>query len=613
MLRHTIFTLFLAFTASVFADALPQPKVHLTFNDDSIVNLGTTTLTGVTFYDQQGDQPVYVSTGLGDMKAIKFDGTNYIDTTTSTTAFNIEGAKAKTVLAFIKSDMTGNYCLWQVGNRSNYQDFTIKVDGPNALNGQHWTGDYNTTAPVATTADWALVALTYDGTTSRIYYNGLETGSKTVALNTGTGNLQIAYWNDLANSYRGGIAEFQIYDSALTSAQLQEIMRPYGGKSASFSADQYVIGVNGTDGWVASNAKMMVTAQRVSGCAATNLAAATNVNGQSGDDYTGVLWGEAFTVADDSKLITIEICGGHFNAPTVEKGAGNIQSFAGIAGFVLYDVTAGKFLLDTYRSSSSNKTTAETQTVSLTGLAGHTVVPTLVDFATGAYGMVALKSLNVPVGTTDGNLWQQSSVTKSWSFDSEEEFKANWFEVDKNGNRLDSIKNFRLGAHTACAYYVGSNFMTSNYPGGGWDASMVILRSETFKVTGDVIEFLIDGGAASANPVGQEVEFQLWVDSDGDETFEKVFSTNRSASTNDFEYQIWDVSEYKEANAYFQIYDNRNANWAWVGLDNIQMISFDYVPEPATWALLALGVLLFKASPFRGGGPKGRRGHVEAV
>ena len=612
MFHRIVSILFLTLICSAFV-AAQEPKVHITFNDDSIVNLGTATVSGLSFYDQEGDAPVYVETGIGDIKAIKLDGTNYVSTDTSTTAFNIEGAKPKTVMAIIKSDQTGNYSLWTVGNTADYQDFTIKVNGADILMGQHWNGDYNTTAPYPTTYDWALVALTYDGTTSHIYYNGIETGSNTVALNTGTGNLRVGYWNALGNSYRGGIAEFQIYDTALSASDLKAMTRDYGGMTLTFKNTQELIGVNGgADGWIASNGKQMFTGNRSGseGSVATNLNRSSNVYNQSNDTFTGVLWGEAFKVADDTKSISIQISGGgllnsdgtaaHFVAPTTETGTTNVQSLANVAGFILYDVDQGKFLLDTYRCSSKdqNGTAIETQTISLEGLAGHTLVPTVVDFATTSWGMTALKNVFLPLGTAEANTWLATSVTGSWTFDTQEEFESKWFEVDASGNRLDTITNFRLGAPGTCNGYVGSNFMTAN--GSSWDTTTGTLRSEPFKINGDVIEFLIDGGAAALN-TGNNVEFQLWVDQEGNDTYEKIFTANRSTSDNAFEFQLWNVSDLKGMNAYFQVYDNRNTNWGWVGLDNIQMISFHYVPEPATWLLLlgglfGLGVVRHKKS-----------------
>lgn len=612
MFHRCFFVLFLALICSALA-AAQEPKVHLSFDNDSIVNLGTATVSGLSFYDQEGDAPVYVETGIGDIKAIKLDGTNYVSTDTSTTAFNIEGAKPKTVLAIIKSDVTGNYSLWTVGNPASYQDYTIKVNGADVLMGQYWGGDYTTHAPYPTTDAWALVALTYDGTTSRIYYNGLETGSTAIALNTGTGNLRVGFWNALANSYRGGIADFQIYDTALTGNQIKGMTRDYGGMLLTFNSSQELVGVNGgADGWIASNGKQMFTTQRSGsvGNLATNLNKTTNVYNQSNDTFTGVLWGEAFVVADDSKSLTIQISGGglrnsddtadHFVAPTTEIGPANIQSFANVAGFALYDATQGKFLIDSYRCTShdQNESAYETKTIDLAGLTGHTIVPTVVDFATTSWGMTALKNLFLPLGTAEANTWLATSVTGSWTFDTQEEFESKWFEVDASGNRLDTITNFRLGAPGTCNGYVGSNFMSAN--GSSWDTTTGTLRSEPFKINGDVIEFLIDGGAAALN-TGNNVEFQLWVDQEGNDTYEKIFTANRSTSDNAFEFQLWNVSDLKGMNAYFQVYDNRNTNWGWVGLDNIQMISFHYVPEPATWLLLlgglfGLGVVRHKKS-----------------
>jgi hypothetical protein len=220
----------------------------------------------------------------------------------------------------------------------------------------------------------------------------------------------------------------------------------------------------------------MFTTQRSGsvGNLATNPNKTTNVYNQSNDTFTGVRWGEAFVVADDSKPLTIQISGGglrnsddtadHFVAPTSEVGPANIQSFANVAGFALYDATQGKFLIDSYRCTShdQNESAYETKTIDLAGLTGHLIVPTVVDFATTSWGMTALKNVFLPLGTAEANTWLATSVTGSWTFDTQEEFESKWFEVDASGNRLDTITNFRLGAPGGCNYYVGSNFMTAN-------------------------------------------------------------------------------------------------------------------------------------------------------
>lgn len=572
-----------------------EPLVQLDLSNETIENVGSFDLTGLGFIDAQGDAPIFVDTGINGMQAIRLDGTNYINTTTTTEALGISGAASRTAMALVKPSATGNYALWTIGTCENNRDFTVKTYGDKELRGQQWGNDFSTSVPYSIKDNWGLITQTYDGQTVRIYYNGQFTGSNNMTLNTGVSEVKAGYWYDYANSFRGDMAEFRVYDDALTAKQVRRAAYDLGGGLFTFKdsvANSFGVGTD--DGWYAGCGNTMfytmyygdINAIR-GGAESANQDTASDTGGAGSDTYNGILWGQPFTVADDTKEITFKMAGGTFTAPdaaAADNGT-NISQLYGKAGMVLYDITDGKFLLDTYRcSSTNNNKTSELKTISLEGLKGHEVALALVDFAVGSWGMTTVSDINIPLGTGTFNNIGPSLITETlaFNFDTANDWEG-WYEVDAAGNRLDSITNFRFGAPGACDYYIGSNFITSNSPNGGWDAAVGTLRSETFTIDGDIIEFMIGGGA------GGDYGFELWVLQDGAEDFERVREAHRSSNNNDFEYSFWDVSDLEGLDAFLQIYDNQNANWGWLGIDNIRMVDFNQVPEPATWALLLFG------------------------
>ncbi len=574
--------------SGVFAEGA-EPLVRLNFNNDAIENAGSFDLTGLAFSDAEGDAPVFVDTGIFGLKAIQLDGTNYIATSTTTSALGISGAAPKTVSAIVKPDATGNYCLWTVGSNNTRQDFTIKIAADKTLKGQLWGADFQTTVPYSIKDDWGLVTQTYDGKTVSIYYNGQLTGSSEVTLDTGNQAVRVGYWNSLPCSLRGGIADFCIYGESFTANQARRAAYGLGGGLFCFNEYADGFGVGSNDGWYAGCGNRMFKTTSYAGMNAISSYSKSNqAVGEEGtsDASNGILWGQPFTVEDDTKEITFNMAGGSFTAPDAASGSGtNISSLRGKAGMVLYDITDGKFLLDTYRCSSSKTgDTYEKKTISLEGLKGHEVVLAVVDLATESWGMTAVGDVNIPLGTGSFNAVGPSLITETrvYDFDTAGNWEG-WYEVDADGNRLETVNNFRFGAPGDCLYYVGDNFITSNSPTGGWDSATGTLRSETFTLDGDIIEFMINGGADG------DYGFELWVQPEGSDEFELAREARRSSKSNNFEYSLWDISDLEGLAAYLQLRDNQDANWGWIGVDNIRMVDFGQVPEPSAWALLLLG------------------------
>jgi hypothetical protein len=73
---------------------------------------------------------------------------------------------------------------------------------------------------------WTHLAATYDGTTQRLYVNGVQVASKAVsgALTTSNGALRIGGNSVWGEYFAGLIDEVRIYNKALTAAQIQADM-----------------------------------------------------------------------------------------------------------------------------------------------------------------------------------------------------------------------------------------------------------------------------------------------------------------------------------------------------------------------------------------------------
>jgi hypothetical protein len=91
------------------------------------------------------------------------------------------------------------------------------------------SNDFRTLRGVSQVAPgaWTHIATTYDGTTQRLFINGVEVSSRpqTGAIAVGTGNLRIGGNDVWAGEYfQGLIDEVRVYNRALTAAEIAEDM-----------------------------------------------------------------------------------------------------------------------------------------------------------------------------------------------------------------------------------------------------------------------------------------------------------------------------------------------------------------------------------------------------
>ncbi len=155
---------------------------------------------------------------------------------------------------------------------------------------------------------WMHLAVTYDGTTMRLYTNGVQVASRaqTGAIATSTNPLQIGGDSIYGQYFAGMIDEVRVYNVALTAAQIQTDMNaaiggssvpdttppstPSGLTASAVSSSQ--INLN----WTASTDNVGVTGylvQRSQGAGSTNYTSVATPTGANYSD-TGLLAGTVY-------------------------------------------------------------------------------------------------------------------------------------------------------------------------------------------------------------------------------------------------------------------------------------------------------------------------------
>ena len=357
------------------------------------------------------------------------------------------------------------------------------------------------------------------------------------------------------------------------------------------------------------------------------------------DFITGMVWGSVFTVladhdeSDNPYVIRLELSGGT-NRSTIGALPSETKRAAGIA---LWDIAAGQFIPGSYRSNGGSDN-YDVFDIQLQGLAGKELMLVGLDRTTETFGWFGLKSAFAPEGSV--KLWDANKmhrVVKEWTFDAPGIAGwEGWYEVAGEDLRIGGgtkitdgfgnpvYTNFMRGDNDlgALFHYIDSQGFArgKGYVGAffndHWENAVGVLRSPTFKLDGDVIEFMVGGWrgdnpdwvAPLAKPDGfrgdelYTVGFDLMIkglDLDHPELFILAMSSTSDVNSNDFIYDFWAIQdEWKGVEAYLRLRDDSAAaGFAWMAVDNIRMLQFGLtddendVPEPGTWAMLLLGVL----------------------
>ncbi|MBE0534852.1 MAG: immunoglobulin domain-containing protein [Phycisphaerae bacterium] len=169
-------------------------------------------------------------------KALNFDG-GYARTPFLAADMNLDGNKPRTVTAWINTRGFGNGGIYDVGNRGDGQNFSLRTldNVANRWRVQYWGGDYDFTTSGAgngknvgsyealTLNTWAHFAHTHDGTHTKIYLNGRLIVNWARVIDTGSNfTFRIGRYgpDDTGSNFVGTIDDVQIYNYPMDETEV---------------------------------------------------------------------------------------------------------------------------------------------------------------------------------------------------------------------------------------------------------------------------------------------------------------------------------------------------------------------------------------------------------
>ena len=169
--------------------------------------------------------PTFNSSNGGN---IVFDGSNDYITIVHNSIFNITTAisfnfwfkSTRTIDSYIttKSEDSFYIAVGPTGQPSNKMSFY--------LNGT--TGGWLQSISDVSTGNWVNTQITWDGTTSKIYINGVldNSGSRPGTLSTGTSNITLGTrlnaFNNIVGTLLGSLSSFSMYNKTLSDFEISQ-------------------------------------------------------------------------------------------------------------------------------------------------------------------------------------------------------------------------------------------------------------------------------------------------------------------------------------------------------------------------------------------------------
>ena len=134
------------------------------------------------------------------------------------------GNAPRTIAAWAKTNtLSGAHAIAAFGTTTAGQAMFIGQDGTSLLAGG-WSTMYEVNVSGFWTLNtWHHIAMTYDGTTAKLYADGVEVGSMTKAFNLVLTNAYIGKHLYSSGWWNGSIDDVRIYDRALTSAEIEQL------------------------------------------------------------------------------------------------------------------------------------------------------------------------------------------------------------------------------------------------------------------------------------------------------------------------------------------------------------------------------------------------------
>ncbi len=163
--------------------------------------------------------------------SMNFDGTD--DSVATTSNIGISGANSRSVSVWFYQSSLANRTMvgWGAATGGNLFDFIVSSG---TVLGHFFGAGFDTSvgAPSYSTGVWNHAVMTYDGTTVKVYLNGVFKNSKALTLNTTNSVVRIGDgYYDPYRYFSGQIDDVRIYNYPLTPTQIKTL---YNGGAVRF-------------------------------------------------------------------------------------------------------------------------------------------------------------------------------------------------------------------------------------------------------------------------------------------------------------------------------------------------------------------------------------------
>ena len=522
---------------------------------------------------------------------ISFDGSSYLRTNLPVGSAGFNGSFTASAWVYLNSLQNGadnDQTIFgnnSEGSTNNSLHLVVRNGHPHM---GFWGNDLTADNTTLYTGEWYYLTWQYDADTQtqKIYLGGEEIASRSgAAAFTGTNVLDIGKSRD-ANSYylNGKLKGISITDAVLTADEIQYQMNNPDTRRI----ENFEWGKN--DEWYSGGGAALGNLREYNNDfghyrvismydgAATdeekNIYNTDNAKVGNSDTTTGMLWGPQFTVTSDATVFSFDAVGGNTALDVTSRGAGG-------AGIALWDMTTGDYVRDAYNNvlyGNGNSSDEPKHTdIPINNLQGHDLMVVAIDRNPGGWGWVGPSNLTIDGSQVSAiaDAAQHHIVLNDFNFDTAGEFSG-MYEVDAEGNRLDSVTHFTNGTRNGSAVtnlYVDSSgtadntkgFLSTGTAAYGEEQTTGILRSDPFLIQGDVMEYYVAGGNNIEN---KHIDI---VDAETGEVYRSATGEN----SNDFRYDFWSLKGLEGKAVYLRVVDSDGgSSWSHLELDQIRQVKF---------------------------------------
>ena len=151
----------------------------------------------------------------------------------------VGGARTVSVWALVNSG-TDAY-IWNYGNGVFKEGYGLSIQ-PTSMRNIGVGDDILLNGYTVGAVNWVHVVTTYDGTTARIFHNGVERTSANKNWTTASSVFRLGKYFDGSNVFDGSVDDLRIYNRAITTAEVVELYNQTS--AASITSESYVAEYN---------------------------------------------------------------------------------------------------------------------------------------------------------------------------------------------------------------------------------------------------------------------------------------------------------------------------------------------------------------------------------